>query len=430
MPSARRPFVLSLIGLPIGLGVALASAGQLAERHSDGSVDHPAIGYASRPTTDVVSRTDRRLESGELDLTASPDTRYLRSVLRALDVPVESQILVFKKTGVQAHLTSPGNPRAFYFNDAVVVGYIRGAPLIEIASLDPEQGVIFHTVAQNATAPVRLHRDNGCLSCHESMSSLDVPGMLVRSEFTAPDGRPLRQLGSVVVDHRTPFEQRWGGWYVTGTRGTMRHMGNATVRDVEKPESMITADTLNLTSVDGRFDTNGYLSAQSDIVALMVFEHQMHAVNLLVRVGWDARVAQFARTLDVNAGPMRDAIGELVDYFLFVDEAPLAATVAGSAAFAERFLAAGPRDRRGRSLRELDMRTRLMRYPCSYMIYSAAFDGLPAIVRDGVYRRLWQVLSGRDRSVRYARLSAADRRAIVEILRDTKPNLPDYFRVD
>ena len=429
MRDARRLFVLGL-GLPIALAVAIASAGQLAERHFVGSVDHPAIQYATRPTTDEVSRADRRLESGELDLTASPDTRYLRSVLRALDVPVESQILVFKKTGVQSYLTSPSNPRAFYFNDSVVVGYVRGAPLIEIASLDPQQGVIFYTVAQNATARVRLHRDNGCLSCHESMSSLDVPGMLVRSEFTAPEGRPLRQLGSVVVDHRTPFEQRWGGWYVTGTHGAMRHMGNATVRDVEKPESMITADTLNLTSLEGRFDTSGYPSAQSDIVALMVFEHQMHAANLLVRVGWDARVAQFAQTLDVATGPMRDAIDELVDYFLFVDEAPLAAKVAGSAAFADRFVAAGPRDRRGRSLRDLDMRTRMMRYPCSYMIYSAAFDGLPSVVRDAIYRRLWQVLSGRDRAARYARLSAADRRAIVEILRDTKQNLPGYFRAD
>ena len=429
MRDARRLFVLGL-GLPIALAVAIASAGQLAERHFVGSVDHPAIQYATRPTTDEVSRADRRLESGELELGVSPDTRYLRAVLRALDVPVESQILVFKKTGVQSYLTSPSNPRAFYFNDSVVVGYVRGAPLIEIASLDPQQGVIFYTVAQNATARVRLHRDNGCLSCHESMSSLDVPGMLVRSEFTAPEGRPLRQLGSVVVDHRTPFEQRWGGWYVTGTHGAMRHMGNATVRDVEKPESMITADTLNLTSLEGRFDTSGYPSAQSDIVALMVFEHQMHAANLLVRVGWDARVAQFAQTLDVATGPMRDAIDELVDYFLFVDEAPLAAKVAGSAAFADRFLAAGPRDRRGRSLRDLDMRTRMMRYPCSYMIYSAAFDGLPSVVRDAIYRRLWQVLSGRDRAARYARLSAADRRAIVEILRDTKQNLPGYFRAD
>ncbi|MEO5821745.1 MAG: hypothetical protein ABIT71_14680 [Vicinamibacteraceae bacterium] len=416
---------LSII-LWIGLLVAV-SAGQLSERRFAGSIEHPAIEYPTRPATDGVARVDRRLASGELELAAEPATRYLRAVLGALDVPLASQILVFKKTGVQAHLTSPGNPRAFYFNDSVVVGYVRGAPLIEVASLDPQQGVVFYTLAQDATAQVRLVRDNGCVSCHESLGSLDVPGMLVRSEFANADGRPLRQLGTFLIDHRTPFAQRWGGWYVTGTHGAMRHMGNATVSDLEHPESMITTDTLNLTSVAGRFDTTGYLSDQSDIVALLVFEHQMHAANLLVRVGWDARVAQFDQRLDVAGGPLREAIDELVDYFLFVDEAPLTAKVAGHAAFADGFSAAGPRDRRGRSLRDLDMTTRMMRYPCSYMIYSAAFDGLPAVVRDAIYRRLWVVLSGQDDAPRYARLSGEDRRAVIEILQETKPGLPDYY---
>ena len=430
MQAARRLFGRSSLALSMGLAVAVLSADQLAERRFAGSLEHPAIEYATRPATDDVTRLDCRLASGDQELVADPQARYLRAVLHALDVPVESQILVFTRTAAQAHLTSPANPRALYFNDSVVVGYIRGAPFLELASLDPQQGVMFQTLAQNATARVRLVRNDGCLRCHESVSSLDVPGMLVRSHFPDADGRPLRSLGTFHVDHRTPFAQRWGGWFVTGSHGVMRHMGNATVADVEHPEATITADTLNLASVAGRFDTSGYLSAQSDIVALMVFEHQMHAANLLVRVGWDARVAQFDQKLDVAAGPMRDAIDELVDYYLFVDEAPLTAAVAGSSGFAERFAAAGPRDRRGRSLRDLDMKTRMMRYPCSYMIYSAAFDGLPAVVREAIYRRLWHVLSGRDAAPRYARLSGDDRRAIVEILRETKPGLPGYFGGD
>jgi hypothetical protein len=420
----------TLIILAVGLAATVVSAGQLSKRRFAGSIEHPAIEYAVRPTTDAVVGVNRRLESGELQLAVTPETGYLRSVLAAFDIPIESQILVFTKTGVQSQFTSPANPRAFYFNDSVIVGYIRGAPVLEVASLDPQQGVIFYTLQQYATSPDRLTRRNQCLSCHESISSLDVPGMLVRSHFTGADGLPLRQLGTSVVDHRTPFEQRWGGWYVTGTHGAKRHLGNATVRDIEKPESMITADTLNLKSVEGRFDTRGYPLAQSDIVALMVFEHQMHAMNLLVRLGWDARVAEFDRKLDVAAGPLRDGIDELVDYFLFVDEAPLTAKVVGNAAFAERFSARGPRDGRGRSLRELDMTTRMMRYPCSYMIYSPAFDGLPTVVRDAIYQRLWRVLSGQDDAPRYARLSSEDRRAIIEILRDTKPGLPDSFRSD
>ena len=123
-----------------------------------------------------------------------------------------------------------------------------------------------------------------------------------------------------------------------------------------------------------------------------------------------------------------EAAKEVVDYMLFVDEAPFTDTIRGSTGFAARFAAEGPRDRRGRSLRQLDLERRLLKYPCSYMIYSPQFDALPASARDAIYRRLWQVLSGQEREKPYTRLASTDRRAIVEILRDTKPELPDYFR--
>ena len=100
----------------------------------------------------------------------------------------------------------------------------------------------------------------------------------------------------------------------------------------------------------------------------------------------------------------------------------------GTSGFAERFSALGPNDKQGRSLRQLDLSRRLMRYPCSYMIYSPAFQALPAQARDAVYRRLWKILSGGDAAPRYKALSRADRRAVTEILRETKQDLPDYFR--
>jgi hypothetical protein len=115
---------------------------------------------------------------------------------------------------------------------------------------------------------------------------------------------------------------------------------------------------------------------------------------------------------------------EIVDYMLFVDEARLNSPVRGTLGFEEKFAAQGPFDGKGRSLRQFDLERRIMRYPCSYMIYSAAFEGLPAEAKDAIYRRMWQVLSSENR-----RLSAQDRRAIVEILRDTKKDLPSYFRV-
>jgi hypothetical protein len=255
---------------------------------------------------------------------------------------------------------------------------------------------------------------------------LDVPGFLVRSAFVAPNGGTLPQLGSYLIDHRSPLDQRWGGYYVTGSV-SMRHMGNATVKDLEKPETMITDETLHLKSLESKFDTHGYPTNQSDIIALMVFDHQTHMLNLLTRVGWEVRVARYEHRLNLTDGFLYDAINELVDYLLFVDEVPLAGPVRGSSGFTELFSAQGPKDSKGRSLRQLDLQTRLLRYPCSYMVYSDAFDALPREAKAAIYERMSDILSGRDTNPRYSRLSAADRRAITEILRDTKKDLPTTF---
>ena len=278
----RRALLVALLIGGVGSHAA-ARLGQLGTRPFAGSLEHPAIAYATRPMRDPVAGLNRRIESGEVRLSADPDHGYLRAVLDALQIPVESQMLVFSKTGIQGTATSPRNPRALFFNGAVVAGYIRGAPMIEFAAHDPHQGVVFYTLGQPQTAQGRLEfvrRDEACLRCHLSFNSLDVPGLLARSVFTAPDGRAMFQLGSFLIDHRSALDQRWGGWYVTGTHGSMRHMGNATVTNPDEPSSMITDRTLNVESLEGRFDTRGYLSSSSDIVALMVFEHQAHMMNL------------------------------------------------------------------------------------------------------------------------------------------------------
>ena len=117
-------------------------------------------------------------------------------------------------------------------------------------------------------------------------------------------------------------------------------------------------------------------------------------------------------------------VGEpLVKALLFSDAAPLTDAVKGTSNYATEFSALGPRDGNGRSLRDFDLRTRLFRYPLSYMIYTEAFDGMPSAVKSYVYRRLRQVLGGQDTSKDFSHLSAADRTAILEILRATKPDL-------
>jgi hypothetical protein len=382
--------------------------------------NHPAIRYQETPPQDAVTRLNEQLRRGEVTLTSEPTRGYLRSVLAALRVPEASQVLVFSKTSFQASRISPANPRALYFNDTVSVGWVRGGEVLEFIAQDPRQGAQFYTLDQRQDGTPQFARNLSCVQCHTWEATSSVPGMFLSSIFPGPDGSML-YAPVFSVDHRTPFELRWGGWFVTGRHALTRHMGNATVAPGTNMDAMVTSSTLNTTSLAGRFDPDGYVSTHSDIVALMVLEHQARMLNLLTRAGWDARMG-------AGAGrPLSEIVNELVDYLLFVDEEPLPGTVEGTSTFARTFANIGERDTRGRSLRELDLRTRLMRYPCSYLIYSEPFDALPDGVKRAIYARLWTILSGALREPKYDRLSEDDRTAILEILRDTKPDLPAYF---
>ena len=402
----------------------IGAGGQLPDTFFD-ETSAPAVAYATRQPHDAIAQLNEKLAGGSTTLTYEAGSGYLRSVLSALDVPLESQLAVFSKTSVQAPIISPVNPRALFFNDHLVIGWPRGG-FIEAAALDPQLGVVFYTLNQQPSASPRFERGEGCVSCHVSLeATLGVPGMLVRSEAARVDGLTMRRLGNEVVDHRLPLSKRWGGWYVTGRDVTVASRGNLMLRD-ETDEGLLTAPgAIAADTLHGKFDLAGYLSPYSDIVALMVFDHQLHMMNLLTRLSWEARAAE---GMPDGAALVDGVAREVVDYMLFVDEAPLPTHVEGSSGFAERFSVRGPKDSRDRSLYQLDLTTRLLRYPCSYMIYSDAFDGLPAAARDAVYRRMYGVLSGAGETPRYSRLSPSDRRAIIDILRETKRDLPAYFR--
>jgi hypothetical protein len=216
--------------------------------------------------------------------------------------------------------------------------------------------------------------------------------------------------------------ERWGGWYVTGDVGANDHLGNALLAN-DRLQELPPLERAAPADLRARFPS-GYLTPYSDVVAHLVFDHQLVMMNVLTRVGWDFRVA-LAENRDLAT--LARTIDEAVEYLLFAGEVRLE-PVRGTSGFAEAFSKLGPHDDRGRSLRELKLDGRLMRYPLSYLIYSRAFDGLPAEARDAIYRRLWQVLSGASNGPRYAHLSPADRQAIVEILVDTRSGLPAYFK--
>jgi hypothetical protein len=406
----------------------LVSAAALRSQRRDAFVasrDVPAIDYSTGAVSDAVVALNDRLASGAETLTFDDKSGYLQSVLHALEVPVSSQALVFSQTSFQGDLINMHNPRAVYFNDRTAVGFVRGGEVLEVAAVDPRQGVIFYSLEQTRGAKPRFRRDNQCLACHLSWDTLGVPGYLLGSMFPLPDDPNAYASGFATVQG-SPIEQRFGGWWVTGDLGGAPHMGNMPVMPAEK-KWKIAAPLKAMKSVEGLFDLSGYPAPYSDVVAQLVLAHQTRMTNMITRTGWEARLAAAQPSADASAR-VKEAAADLVDYLLFVDEVPLPRPVKGTSGFAEQFAMAGPHDGQGRSLREFDLQKRLFRYPCSYLIYSKAFDAMPPAAKSAVYARMAVVLNGRDPAPRYKMLTAADRRAVLDILKATKPDLPPELR--
>ncbi len=206
------------------------------------------------------------------------------------------------------------------------------------------------------------------------------------------------------------------------------HRGNSIAPHPDKPSVLELNDNQNLTSLGTRLDTSPYLAAGSDIVSVMTLDHQTHMVNLIIRLGWETRIAQQEGKLEAAQERLNSVADELVSYMVSAHEAKLYDTLVGSSTFAQSFAARGPRDKQGRSLRDFDLHHRLFKYPVSYMIYSEAFDGMPELDKRLVYQKLYDVLSGKNKGPGFAGLSVADRQAALEIVRDTKSNLPLYWK--
>jgi hypothetical protein len=418
-----------------GLGLSLGVAAMLWAAHDDAidypyiPYDHAAIQYPTQPPTDAVARLEQKIESGAVKLDFDAKFGYLPSLLKQLGINTDSQMLVFSKTSFQGPKISPKEPRALYFNDNVAVGFVPRGDLMEFAATDPKQGVVFYTLdREKADKPEFVRRTDQCISCHLIPGTLNVQGLLATSVIPAPDGSPRFAAAAVMVDSRTPLDQRWGGWYVTGTSGGLQHRGNAVAPNPDQPDALDLRGTENLTSLPSRVDHSSYLADTSDLVALMTLEHQTRVTDLITRLGWETRIAMADGKMKESHDRLDFVTDELAAYMLFADEARMREPMQGVSTFTKTFAERGPRDKQGRSLRDFDLQTRLFKYPLSYMIYDPAFNSLPQAAKDQVYQKLFDVLTGKDTNQRFARLTAQDRTAILEILRDTKPDLPSYWR--
>jgi hypothetical protein len=399
--------------------------------------DEP-INYRSQDLDDPVAKLQRRLDRGDASLRYDPRRGYLRSVLDELRIPVSSQALVFSKTSFQFPEIAPATPRALYYNDDVYVGRVHGGKFLEFVSFDARQGAIFYVLDEHQVQHPRFERASvDCVQCHVAASTRNVPGVLMRSVFTKTTGYPAAGAHAFVTGHESPIGQRWGGWYVTAARGAESGMGNAVVADPKNPEQIDRAAGANLSSLVGRFNTADYLAPTSDVVSLMVLAHQTQMHNLITQTNYHTRLALFGgtqkkdltgQTPEVERKKIAGPAEQLVRYLLFTNEAPLDGPITGTSGFAEEFAARGPRDSRGRSLRDFDLRTRIFKYPCSYLIYSEDFDAIPQPAKDYIYRRLFEVLSGSDQSPEFSNLKGEDRQAILEILVATKPGIPNEWK--
>jgi hypothetical protein len=416
--------------------LSLPAHGQIAVKNQ-GYVpfSEEPINYRSENLTDPVALLQKRIDRGEVKLEYEPKHGYLKSVLERLQIPVDSQTLVFSKTSFQYKKISPEEPRALYFNDDVYIGQVHDGKVIEVVSFDPAQGAIFYILDEHRSEhPIFQRAELDCTQCHVAAGTKGVPGVLLRSIYATRTGTQATPSQSFITGQESPLSERWGGWYITGTYGAQTHMGNVVVEDKDNPEQIDRAAGANLTDLSKKFDTSLVLSGKSDVVAHLVLAHQTQMHNLITLTNYQTRIVLYKAGLPADAKvdsipaavrqQYQKPAEQLVRYLLFADEAPLAGQVKGDSGYAEEFAARGPRDPRGRSLRDFDLRTRIFKYPCSYLIYNEAFDSLPAQAREYVYHRLFEVLTGRDQSPEFSGLNGETRRAIFEILLATKPGLP------
>jgi hypothetical protein len=398
----------------IGFAPSAPATGQMLRYQTE----YPTIPYLTGKRTDPVAALVERLERGEVALEYRGERGYLDSLLTALDIDLSSQTLVYSQTSLQSRLIGPRTPRAIYFNDNVYVAFVQQGP-IEIASLDPNLGPVFYLLEQDATAAPAFTAELGtCLSCHDSYSLTGggVPRLIVGSGYTGTTGMLVSHEGWILISDRTPLKSRWGGWYVTGQHGDQVHLGNMVIKTLYDFDRLEELRNGNLETLDGLFDLKPYPTDKSDIVALLVLQHQADVQNLITRLSYDARTPASNQAELVD-----ETVERLLRMMLFVDAVEYTAPISGDPKFVEQFAGRAVRDAQGRSLRDFDLARRLFRYPLSYLVYSPAFDALPAAAKTAFYRRLHEVLDGAVTSEDFAHLSAADRDAILEILRATKP---------
>ncbi|PAW91526.1 MAG: hypothetical protein B9S33_00630 [Pedosphaera sp. Tous-C6FEB] len=398
-------------------------AAALAGRAGDyQDFDQPPHDYWKRAPQDRFSRWMNDVKAGRVQLDYSGEKAFIASVLKSLDIPASSQMLSFSTTSLQLSLISPRTPRALYFNEDVYVGYVVGGK-VEVVAVDPELGGIFYIfdIPRNGQPP-RPERATRCMNCHAREDTGYVPGLVVKSVIPGPTGGSLESFRQALSGHGVPLNQRFGGWYLTGAGGLTNHLANFYGRST--PQGIVR----NPIPPGTMFSYDRYLVAHSDLLPQLLHEHQIGFVNRAIEATYRTRTY-----LDAGQGKLSPEHAKILDeqakgltrYLLFADEVPLpVGGVAGDEEFKTDFLSQRHIGPGGAALKDFELRTRLFQNRCSYMIYSAAFRGLPAEMKQRVFARLAQALDSGKPNPEFAYLPAAEKQKLRGILRETVVGLP------
>ena len=399
--------------------------------------EEPPIKYSATEAQDRATALNAAHQARANAIRSLPAKKRLQWLLDEFKVPAESQLFVFSKTSLQRDLITPSTPRVLYFSDEAYVGWApTGA--FEITVFDPRLGATFYVfdAHQTGEAPL-LVRDNDCLLCHTRHEH--TPSLRARTVFPDSNGEPLSGSGGSNITPATPLAERWGGWYVTGGAADLQHRGNLTGQTIAAFEGPTAQPTRNLATLADVVDTRRYLLKTSDVIPMLMHDHQVHVHNVLSTALQDARIAlhrwpamREILGLPANAPPQGSCLvvfesqaEKMIDALLCRDEAAWPeGGVGGDGVFAAAYARTRKADAQGRSLRDLDLRTRLFRYRCSPLIYSESFTGLPKPLRDLTLLRLSAGLRAFPPAPGFGHLADDERRAIHEILTATLTGLP------
>lgn len=389
----------------------------------------PPIKYSQTASQDAVAKMAAEIELGDWVVGNVDGKAFLKAVLKKLNIPEESQVLVFSKTSFQNSLINQRNPRSIYFSMDAYVGWVPGGK-VEVIIEDEKLGPVFYTIDPPfGDRPAKIVRaTDSCLQCHATSRTSGVPGMFIRSVVPDQNSHPILSAGTSLVTDSTPLRERWGGWYVSGSSDDP-HLGNRWI-----PESVLDGvefkpEVSGHKDLSALINTEKYLQPTSDIVALMVLEHQCRTHNLITKAKMGYQRALYFQKSYSEGGDLDSHDGmswkmaegsakQIVEAFLFASEIdPGGDGVEGSDEFAEAFKERGVKTEKGKSLRDLRLYGRIFKNRCSYMIHSLAFKGLPELIKERVYHHLREEL-GKEAD---NHLSSREKKTLLGILEETVP---------